>query len=278
MAYLKSKAPWVKGVFVNVRDFPPSDWNLVRQRCAEHGLFCGPWGRTARLDANGKQIEPAEFDPNVLDMLIKTADAWHTPLIVNSESELKGSGADLTHYIAAETGSRQAAISMERWPFANVDWVPVAHLPVLPQIFDYEFVVQTAAECKAEWHRVGVRCVYLTFGVYGGATPAAYDLKAPYSLYPGDGLMASYSLETWAPTSDGFKGCVEVAPPAAPPTTAETRRAIAAAAADWEEGQTAATPLTRITVARRIVESTNSQWTSVNDQIAKLLDDVGVVA
>lgn len=273
ISYIAAKAPWLKGVFCNVRDYAPADWQTVRQRCNAFNLFCGPWGRTTTPPGSDSK----EFDPNILELIIKTADAWGSePLIVNSESELKGSGADLTHYIAAEVGIRQAAISMEPWPFANVDWVPVGHLPVLPQIFG-TWNTKTV-EAKAEWHRVGVKCVYHTFGAFDGATSASYPLKAPYSIFPGDGIMATYSLEAWAPTSTAYKGCVEVAPPPPGPTTAETRRLIADAAADWEDGQSAPTPLTRITVARRVVETTNTQWAAVSRQIVKLLDDAGVGA
>ena len=30
IAYLKGKVPWVKGVFVNVRDYPADSWATVR--------------------------------------------------------------------------------------------------------------------------------------------------------------------------------------------------------------------------------------------------------
>lgn len=283
--YLRTKCPWVKGLFLNVRDNAPSMWDTVRQRATAANLFVGPWGRT--MKAGG------EFDPNMLNMLVNTADAWGAaPLIVNAESELKGSGSDLTSYIAKMVNWRQAAISMEPRPYANVQWTPVAHLPVLPQIFPSEQSVSyEPIAIRNEWWTYGVKCVYPTFGAYGGMKPSDFKLQAPYSLYPGDALMASYSLEAWAPTSQGYQGCIDATPtvPPSAPSTAETRAKIVAAAEVWEAGQPGPTPLTRITIARRIAQSGSEwtakhtpvpgeEWTQLNQEIARLLDKAGVVA
>jgi hypothetical protein len=199
------------GVFCNIKDYPAERWNVVRQRARDQGMFCGPWAHT-------RNHESGEFDPKILDAIITCADAWDSPLIVNSEAELKASGSDLTEYIAAQVEDREAAISMEPIPFANVDWTPVAHIPMLPQCFGPEY-----ADAKAVadlWHAYGVKCVFPTFGTYSGWQPSLYPLVAPYSLYTGDDCGNDF--KKWARTSTGFVGCVDT--PIVPPDGGEMQK------------------------------------------------------
>jgi len=165
-------------IFCNVGDYPLDRWSIVRERAQAAGVVCGPWLRTAEGGSG-------DFDPERLGFLIDVADDWRAPLIVNSESELKGTGRDVTSFIADEVGERDAALSMEPWPFANVDWSPVAHLPLLPQIFGPSWA-EDADDARAEWYRVGMSCVVSTFGSYSGWSPDLYDRLSPYGVYTGD--------------------------------------------------------------------------------------------
>jgi hypothetical protein len=194
------------GMFCNIGDFSPASWSTVRTNAAAQGMFCGPWLRTAE----GGNV----FSPTKLALLVATADAWGQPLICNSESEINGSGSTITEQIATAIGGRTAAISVEAIPFASVDWWPLRNYPALPQIFPVD--VPAAADpayCKGRYHAYGFECVYYTFGTYGGQTPALYDLKTPYSIYPGDGLTFS----VWSPESSGFDGCTGATDPTIPP-------------------------------------------------------------
>ena len=193
------------GVFCNIKDYPAERWSEVRKRASAQGMFCGPWSRTS------SGMGGAEFDPNLLEALITCADAWESPLIVNSEKEIDGSGDDLTSYIAEEVGDREAALSVEPIPFASVDWTPVAHLPILPQLFHAEQGAKyDPYEVKALWHSRGVQCVFFTFGTYGGMQPQDFPLQAPYSLYTGDDCGNNF--QPWKPTSTGYEGCIETPP------------------------------------------------------------------
>ena len=199
------KAAGFAGVFCNVRDYAPPEWEaVVRPRARSLGMFCGPWGRTAKAN-----VSPPTFDPAVLDLLVATADDWDEPLIVNCEKEIDGSGASLTSLIAKKVGKRGAALSVEPIPFDSVDWTPVGHLPVLPQIFPAEQGTSyDLTALKEQWHARGVRCVYFTFGTYAGMKPGDFKLQAPYSLFTGDAIGAgAYAL--WSPTSSGYEGCEE---------------------------------------------------------------------
>jgi hypothetical protein len=208
----RMKAAGFGGVFCNIRDYPVEAWeDVIVPRAQEQGMFCGPWARTNDENNN--------FDPDVLDAIIYCADDWHSPLVVNSESEVKASGSEITKEIAAAIGARDGAVSMEPWPFADVDWTPLRDIPVLPQIFtDYADAATRPYDCKAGWHEYGVKCVYFTFGSYGTQEPDHYDLKAPYSIYTGDDC--GYDYAAWSPTSTGYVGCVDQPTPI-PPTNGD---------------------------------------------------------
>jgi len=77
------------------------------------------------------------------------------------------------------------------------------------------------AAAKAEWHAYGVRCVYFTFSSFAGMTPAAYELKHPYSVYTADDMGGNYNA--WAPTSYGYNGCTGEPPPV-PSPVADNRK------------------------------------------------------
>jgi hypothetical protein len=188
-----------RGVFCNIHDYAPSEWErAVVPNARAMGMAVGPWART--MDDWGN------FWAAEVDNLVDCAREWGGPLIVNSESEIKGSGADITQLIADKVAGLDAAISSESYPFLNVDWTPVAHLPALPQIFPEAGDVDLD-HCLRAWHDVGVRCVYFTYASYGGRTPADYDLRAPYSIYTADDCLGAY--DPWRPTSSDFDGCVE---------------------------------------------------------------------
>jgi hypothetical protein len=165
-------------VFCNVGDYPPDEWATVRSRAVAAGVACGPWLRVAEEGTGA-------FDPERLGFLLDVADEWASPLIVNAEAELKGSGSDITEHIADEVKGRDAALSMEPWPFSNVDWRPVGHMPILPQLFGEQWG-KDAEAARTEWFRCGVECVVNTFGTYGGSTPAMYDRLSPFGLYTAD--------------------------------------------------------------------------------------------
>lgn len=165
-------------VFCNIGDYPLERWAAIRSYAVAAGVECGPWLRTAEGGVGA-------FDPERLGFLLDVADEWGSPLIVNSESELKGSGDEMTEFIADECGARDWALSMEPWPFSNVDWRPVGHVPILPQLFGEQWGADADA-ARAEWFRVGAGCVVDTYGTYGGSTPAMYPRLSPYGLYTAD--------------------------------------------------------------------------------------------
>lgn len=196
-----------QGVFCNIRDFPAEDWNLIRTRALQQGMFCGPWARTGQ--------GPGTFDPHWVDFLVQVADAWQSPLIVNSEKELEGTGSSITSLIASKCGARDWAVSMEPWLYPNVDWGPVSKHSMLLQINPAENEVSKhPADCKWHAHQLGCECVYFTFGTAPPQAPSWYVLQSPYSLYTGDNASP---FSAWSPTSTGFDACQDPTPPPPPP-------------------------------------------------------------
>jgi hypothetical protein len=202
----RMKAAGFAGVFCNIGDHAPEAWEaIVRPRALAQGMFCGPWARTAGAGNT--------WAPHVLEELVRVADRWGSPLIVNAESEIKESGAEITGQIAEEVGDRDGAISMEAWLFnpPSIDWRPVSHLPMLLQIFPQESPPSSDPEgCKWHAHECGIDCVYFTFGSYGGVKPSLFDLASPYSVFTGDDCGGDY--EAWSPTRAGFEACASSAP------------------------------------------------------------------
>lgn len=181
-------------LFCNIGDYPAAEWEGVRQGAAAAGLVCGPWLRTQ--GANG------EFDPNRLDLLIDTADAWGwKPLVVNAEKEIDYTGDDLTGYIADQVGDRDAAVSTEVRPFGAVDWRPLEYLPVLPQNFPAETGIgDTDDAIRANWQAAGMRCVVITYGSYRGMTGAQFARLSPYGVYTADDCGNDFM--SWQPLGE----------------------------------------------------------------------------
>jgi hypothetical protein len=201
--WLSKSCPWIKGVYVNVRDYDFRQWEkIVRPRCLSYGLYCGPWARTT--------VGPNQdgFDPNVVDQVISIADYWQSPGLINSERELDNNQEAL-NYIVAKIGTRtNIEMSVLPTPFHSVNWRVASHIVMHPQIFHSEQAVDyDSKDVRQIWWDHGVNCVYITYGTYGGDTPASYPLQAPYSLFPGDKIMANYTVPLWAPTSTGWVAC-----------------------------------------------------------------------
>jgi len=268
----KAKAAGFLGGFGNVIDHPVEAWDAHRASARANGMWFGPWGRTGH--------PPTGFERAKLDKLVAVAKLWGSPLIVNSEKEIDNTGATVTTQIAQATAGLDAAVSMEAWPFGSVDWNPINI--VLPQIMPVDWgwqsktqaeIMARAASSKDAWHLRGVKCVYYTFGAFGGMVPGQFDLKAPYSLYPADAIGIS-NYQSWKPTSTGFKGCVDVpTPPPAQLSPKQIRAEIVKVTGPW----TKANPnqrRARITVMDRIAEPfyTDAQWARMAPAIVAILD------
>ena len=201
----KMQAAGFRGVFCNIGDHTPAEWEtVVRPRALERGMFCGPWARTQGSDGG--------FSEQILAAIIQCAMRWQSPLVVNSEAELKGTGDRWTKEIVAACEGFDAALSVEPWPFDNVEWWPLGDkMPVLPQVFgDLGFFDPISV--RDQWWAYGVNCCFPTFGTYGAVAPTQYPLTAPYSLYTADDCGTNYAA--WKPTGSGYVGCQQtVAPP-----------------------------------------------------------------
>lgn len=190
-------------IFCNVRDFRPSEWDNVRTKAANAGVVCGPWLHTVNAAKN--------FSVELLGLLIDVADDWNSPLIVNSEKEIDIKGNAITKLIASYVGNRDAGISVQAWPFADVDWTPLSKYPILPQIFPVESAVSKNPEaCLEQWYKYGMKCVLPTFGSYSTQRAADFHRLSPYGVYTADDCASDY--KAWA--SQGTRNpCITISPP-----------------------------------------------------------------
>lgn len=256
-------------VCCNVRDFAPEAWWLVRQRAEAAGVVCCPWGRTATAGT---------WDEGMLQRLARIADDWRSPLLVNSEKELDGSGSTLTRHIAEVCGDRDWALSMEAWPYASVDWSPLAGVPVCPQIFPAESPpAEHPDDCRHQWQLRGVRCVVFTFGSYAGMRPEQFDRLSPYGVYTGDDCGGNY--EAWRPLGI-CDPCVH--PPSPEEDFVEPisdqqaldshKTASQAAISAYADPK----PKGRNTIIWRIANANDASWNACRDAVLKALNDAHV--
>lgn len=271
-----------RAIFVNVRDFEPAAWDTIRARARDAGVACGPWARTAQGGSGA-------WDEEMLQELVRVADEWQSPLIVDSEKELDYSGDTLTRHIADVLGDRDYGMSVEAWPFSSVDWTPLADVPFLPQIFPAESEPSKDPDgCRTQWQKAGVRCVVFCFGAYAGQTPAMFDRLEPYGVYTADDMSGAYAA--WSPLGTG-EPCTQPPTPQPEPepepeedtmepvTDTQARDAIGfavqAAAQNWG---TDTKPRARLTVCRRIAQAGNddAKWNACRDAVVAALDAAGV--
>jgi hypothetical protein len=211
IGYLKSNAPWVKGVLLNVRDYTPAEWEAteVQEGCDRHGLWYGPWGRTT--DSH------EQFSEDMVDHILDTKVHWGSPVAcINCEKEIDGHQEHLD-YVVIESEGHNVALSVQPIPFANLNWSVIKNRPILAQIMPQDQGVHHIEIAVRDlWWMRGAKIVYITYGTWGTQSPDDFPLRAAYSLFTGDPLMATRTVETWAPTSTDW---VAVKP--TPPTPEE---------------------------------------------------------
>ena len=193
----RMQAAGFEGVFCNIGDHTPDEWQTIRGRAGARGMFCGPWARTATAGN--------AWSPYILDRIIDCAEVWESPLIVNCESEIQGTGTEATGLIAESCAGLDAAIAPEPIPFDNVGWWPCKEMPTLPQIRAEN--VPSLDWIIEQWHAYGIDCVFPTYSSWGGDTPGDFPLNAPYGVYTGDDMGGNYAA--WSPREHSYQGCVE---------------------------------------------------------------------
>lgn len=203
----RMQAAGFDAVFCNIGDHDPAEWEaIVRPRALQRGMACGPWLRTTAPDGS--------FSRDKVETLVACAERWASPFIVNSESELQGTGESETTWLRDRLAGYDWALSMEPQPFDNVAWWPLKDVPVLPQYSSaYGYSGDPSAN-RDLWQAYGVDCAFPTFGTFGAMRPADYVLKAPYSLYTADDCGGDYAA--WSPTGYGYDGCVHAPDPPDP--------------------------------------------------------------
>lgn len=203
--WMHDNAPWVKAVFLNVNPYTPEQWEAtaVIPECKRLGIIYGPWARTWTGERHPDGTE--KFDRAMVDLVDDVMSDWNAPGIVNPEKEMDGHQDDL-NYIASTMNGKDYALSVQPIPFGNIDWNVVKDVPILPQIMPKDQGrTWNVEEVRNLWWSRGPKCIYMTYE--SKSAPTDFILKASYSIFTGDPLMAGFTLPAWAPTSTGWKGC-----------------------------------------------------------------------
>jgi hypothetical protein len=175
----------------NVGDHTVAEWATVIARCRSLGMAVLPWDYV-RSDAEVKalcDLAKREFDGMV---------------IVNAEKPLDAAqpgGAKVTlECIANECEGMDAALSVEPWPFASVDWTQVAKIPIQIQLFPQENETsRDPRACRAAYYDAGVERAEFMLGMHELNPYAFPPRQYAYSVYTVDDMGSDYF--PWGPQS-----------------------------------------------------------------------------
>jgi hypothetical protein len=129
--------------------------------------------------------------------LVNAANAWNGKIILpNYERECETIRPDTVARLLKQTGwDKDTGWSTLAWLQNDVDFTPIAHDPVLLQIFpadthwplDYGIIKQKMGDCVWHARQKGFTYVGVTYQTYAGATPALFDVESyQHSVFPGN--------------------------------------------------------------------------------------------
>jgi len=175
------------------------DWNVVIQRARALGVRLIPWARCRTLQEC--------YD------LLDDADLVGFRAILNIEDEFeRGPGGtpapcppDKVREVMDDFPNVAVSFSTGAWLMNDVVYTPIAHRPVLLQLFptdmkrDPSELPQIELDCRKHARDKGFRYIAITCQTYAGAQPGwyAYQGSTPRSLYTGDDVGAG-NWAAWA--------------------------------------------------------------------------------
>lgn len=161
-------------IAINVGDFAPADWSLVKQRANAAGMTVLPWRRCS-TDAH-------------VNELCDLARREHSGrVIVNAEKELD-TGVVSAEAILTATQGMDAALSTEPILFSSLAGSPlIERLVVQLQLFPQENDPSKAPrDRRAHAFGLGAKRVHFMLGMHGLDPDAFPERQAPYSVYTAD--------------------------------------------------------------------------------------------
>lgn len=188
------KAAGIRWLAVNIGDGQRwNDWRVVIERARALEVDVFPWARCRTL------VECW----NLLD----TADLVSFKAILNIEDEFESVCApDKVAGVVADFPELDVGISSVAWLYNDVDFKPLAKLPMLLQIFPADNRWEPSeleakqADCVKHARDHGFTYVGVTFQAYGAAEPSWYAYhEGVRSYYSGDDVGAG-NWSTWQAT------------------------------------------------------------------------------
>ena len=202
----RAKAAGYDWACIDIADGHPfADWSTTVSQCNAAGMRVPVWGRVANSS---------------LMSILGTAIQLRRACVLNIEDEFKVKPpaqfeAEIKALKAANpTYTREIVISTVGWlygsePAAPADiafWKPIAHRPVLLQIFPQDMhrdpatLPDLTAACIQHAKNYGFRDIGVTFQTYGTAQPSWYTFWSgkPRSLFTGDQVGSQSAWQQWA--------------------------------------------------------------------------------
>lgn len=194
------KAAGITWLTLNIGDGQSwAEWYTVITRAKALGMGVFPWARCRTL---------AECR-----LLLEAADLVGNRGILNIEDEFErapGGGPapcapDKVREVIDEYPGVAVSFSTGAWLMNAVDYTPIAHRPVLLQLFPTDMnrspteLPQLEIDCRAHARAKGFRYIGITCQTYATAQPSwyAYMGTRPRSLYTGDDIGAG-NWAAWA--------------------------------------------------------------------------------
>lgn len=180
------KAAGTKWLAVNLGDgFEWTDWTTVVSRGRALGVQVFPWQRCRTI------VECYD--------LLDVADRVGFRAILNLENELETTcPPNKVAEVMADFPDLVVSFSCNGWLPNDVDFRPIAHRPVLLQLFPTDMkrnpteLPQLELDCRKHAADKGFKFIGITAQTYAGAQPSwyAYMNERPHSFYTGDDIGA----------------------------------------------------------------------------------------
>lgn len=187
----EQKAAGMEWIACNVRDFAAQTWDTVRMKAAALGVPVFPWGRVGHPESETRR-DAEDFLGNLVFIGHQWGSEWILPNL-EKEAESIAPPGFCAEVLRGLGFPGHVGWSTQAWLPNSVDFSPIAHDPVLLQIFPEdnrwtpEEIPQKMTDCLRHARDKGFVYAGVTYQTYR-AEPSWYDLTGVHSFFTGDDI------------------------------------------------------------------------------------------